>query len=294
MSGEKSSVTAIIKSDSARVAKLKRKLVKCIPRFPNNKASLAHMQKKGLGELLIDYCNWRARYVGIRPRSVIIPTELYNAKSWVSSASAINAFLKSVEEGDDLTPNLSLKPHTKGYALNARRKRATSEEKWSDKDFLLAMMGYHHFHLGDIDLIHRHAGRTNELIFAKVDRDQFAVVDIFDHSVFEMGSAENTRLCEIHDQVVSTNREPNAVYVGAAVATSGHSLHVVSYAAQCCKTVNAYEAKLDNRDFANSLFHDAGLKPPLKPNFEWQITHLDFSICERTTNTNFIFHQGWN
>ncbi len=53
-----------------RIKKLRRDLIKAIPRVPNNKASLQHMEAKHLTDLLIDYINWRSRYVGERPRTV--------------------------------------------------------------------------------------------------------------------------------------------------------------------------------------------------------------------------------
>ena len=53
-----------------RIRKFRLELVKEIPRFPNNLASLKHMQQKHLTNVLIDYINWRSRYIGVRPRTV--------------------------------------------------------------------------------------------------------------------------------------------------------------------------------------------------------------------------------
>ena len=51
----------------ARVKNFRSWLVNAIPRVPNDRASKLHMQQKQLPELLIDYVNWRSRYVGQRP-----------------------------------------------------------------------------------------------------------------------------------------------------------------------------------------------------------------------------------
>jgi hypothetical protein len=40
-----------------RIKKFRLALVKEIPRFPNDKASLQHMQQKHLPEVMIDYVN---------------------------------------------------------------------------------------------------------------------------------------------------------------------------------------------------------------------------------------------
>lgn len=42
-------------ADPPRIKKLRRDLIKAIPRVPNNKASLQHMERKHLTDLLIDY-----------------------------------------------------------------------------------------------------------------------------------------------------------------------------------------------------------------------------------------------
>jgi hypothetical protein len=48
-------------TEPPRIKKFRSELIKAIPRFPNNRASLLHMRQKHLPELLIDYVNWRSR-----------------------------------------------------------------------------------------------------------------------------------------------------------------------------------------------------------------------------------------
>lgn len=101
---------------SARIKKFRRELIKAIPRFPNDRASLQHMEQKGLGELLIDYVNWRSRYVGQRPRTVAVEAAAQSDPRWSAHATAITAFLDKVRQGDDLTPHLSILPYQGVYA----------------------------------------------------------------------------------------------------------------------------------------------------------------------------------
>src|SRR5262245_21459331 len=177
-----------------RIKKFRRDLIKAIPRAPNNKASLQHMEGKHLTDLLIDYINWRSRYVGERPRTVSIEPAAQADPRWSSHAAAIKSLLEQVERGDDLTPHLSIEPHTRGYAPAARAPGANPDDRWSDKDFLLNIMGFHHLHLGTTTQKRGHVDRTDELIFAEVGRDTFKVISIFDHNVFDKGSAERMRL----------------------------------------------------------------------------------------------------
>src|ERR1035438_8022881 len=110
-----------------RVKKFRLELVKTIPRFPNNREALRHMQQKRLSDVLIDYIHWRARYVGKRPRKIEIEPAAKADRRWSAMAAPIEPFLEKVRNGDDLTPYLSLTPHTRGYSLAAHTPGATNE-----------------------------------------------------------------------------------------------------------------------------------------------------------------------
>jgi hypothetical protein len=79
-----------------RIKKFKSDLIKVIPRFPNDRASLQHMQQKHLPELLIDYVSWRSRYVGQRARTVSIESAAQSDPRWTEHSAAITAFLHKV------------------------------------------------------------------------------------------------------------------------------------------------------------------------------------------------------
>lgn len=177
-------------AEPSRIKKLRLGLVKAIPRFPNDQRSLKHLEEKGLRDVLIDFINWRSRYVGIRPRGITVESAAATDPRWTSLSTEIDGFLEKVRNGDDLTPHLSLKPHTRGFTPAALAPGASSEDKWSDKDFVLAAQGLHHFHLEPPGRIER----SNDLLFAHVTRDSFNVIAIFDHSVFDLSSAERHRL----------------------------------------------------------------------------------------------------
>jgi hypothetical protein len=102
-----------------------------------------------------------ARQVEIEPAAKADPR-------WSAMAAAIEAFLEKVRRGDDLTPYLSLIPHTRGYSLAAHTPGATNDERWSDKDLLLTRMNYHHFHLGMGIEAAGHAARTAHIVYRLV------------------------------------------------------------------------------------------------------------------------------
>ena len=277
-------------TEPPRIRKFRKALIKSIPRVPNDRASLVHMEQKRLSELLIDYVSWAARYVGARPRRVIIDPATQADPRW--RLPEVIAFLSKVEQGEDLTPHLSIKPHTQGYALAARQPGATSDERWSDKDFLLHAMNYHHFHLDAAGPTGGHGQGPGELIFAEVTREEFTAVAIFGHGVFLPSSNERDRLWALHQQVVSRSMAPGTAYIAGAIATSGHTLQSVRYADHCSYLVREIEPKLDDPDFMRSLYaHPKDAPRQSKP--EWFFHHLDLAIFDKAKPGLLIVQKGW-
>lgn len=126
--------------NSNRIKALRRDLIAAVPRFPNDRASLRAVEAKSLTDLLIVYIAWRLRHVGTRPRTVIRRTNLAGDPRAAALAPNIDAFLRAVEGGSDLTPYLSLKPRSQGYTPAAEGGGA-GKDSWADKDFLLNIMG---------------------------------------------------------------------------------------------------------------------------------------------------------
>ncbi|MGJ0454812.1 MAG: hypothetical protein ACR65T_16520 [Methylocystis sp.] len=225
-------------SDSKRIRAFRLGLAKTIPKFPNDKASLQSLERKSLGSLLVDYANWAIRFVAPRPRKVIVEAAASSDCRWDSLQTDITNFLDKVERGDDLTPHLSLEPHTRGYTPAAAG-AGPSVARWADKDMVLNIMGYHHFHLSSSIEPQGFVRRGKELLFAYVTRDTFTVVALFDHSVFEETeageplTAERERLWKIFEERATRHTPPNAVVVSSPIATSGHSMHFTLMAMDC-------------------------------------------------------------
>ncbi len=285
-------------TESNRIKKFRLSLAKQIPKFPNNKHSLQILESKGLGNLLIDYANWAIRYVAMRPRFVEIHPTATQDKRWKVLNSEINQFLSKVRNGEDLTPHLSLQPHTQG-CTPAASLCGIDTSRWADKDFLLNVMGYHHFHLGLKFERNGHIGRTNNLLFARVNRSKFEVIAIFDHSVFNTNpdgsmSAERTRLWSIFDRLSLLGVPAGSCVVSSLIATSGHPVQIVELAGRYAHFIQNFDRSLDESGAVIKLYEEAGFKSPVKSKLRWHLNWLDLGLLDEPSNHFFVFHRGPN
>jgi hypothetical protein len=289
MTGAQITKKAASAAEPLRVKKFRLELVTTSPRVPNNRDSLQHMQQKRLSDVLIDYVHWRARYVGKRPRQVEIEAAAKAGPRWPAMATAIETLLEKVRNGDDLTPHLSLQPHTRGYSLAARTPGATNEDRWSDKDFFLTRMNYHNFHLGT-----GRTGRTDDLVLAEVSRDKFKVIAIFGHDVFKEGSTERTRLSALHQQIIFRSLPPSSGVLDGPVTCSGHAMHVVMYGLHCERMIKSVDPQIDDSAYVESLYAQGNISIPCGPKLRWKFLHLDLALYDTASRTAFLMQKGWN
>ncbi len=280
--------------ESRREKQFRLSIVKNLPRFPNTRETLTGLEAMTLDSVLIHYANWALRYVPPRIRRVHVEPEASGDHRWLALQPEIAAFLDKVARGEDITSHLSLDPHTRGYTPSN-----TSADRWADKDFVLNVMGYHHFHLGTDLESKGHTRRTDELIFARVTRDTFTVVAIFDHSVFEMQPApsegmnsERNRLRQVFDAHVADGLPPGSVYLPTTIATSGHPLFLVRLATQYVRIVRDIDPKLDGADYVRDLYCRAGIPIPKNPKLKWHLNFLDFGLLDNRGSPFLILRKG--
>lgn len=286
--------------ESKRVKKLRSEIISAIPRVPNNKESLISLQNKHLTDLLIVFINWQLRFVGQWERRVVIEDSAKNDARWNLLKEQIETFLEKVRKGEDLTPFLSLKARKRGFSLSADHP-TSSDDSWDDKDFLLNVMGYHHFHLGEVEEGMAHAQRTNDVLFANVTRDTFTVVAVLNHSVFE--SPENPSesltkdrelLWSIFDEHSMKNTLPGSIIVPSMIATSGHSLNTVMAAQEYVRVIKEIDPKLDDIEFVRSLYEGSGIEAVNTKKLVWHFRHLDLGIFDSTSGFLGVFRYGPN
>ncbi|WP_138534029.1 hypothetical protein [Pseudoalteromonas sp. S4488] len=282
---------------SKTLERLKNKLIKELPFFPNDKETLEELESQGINEVVIHYLHWQTRQVPIRVRKVQRSPELTSDKRYKNLKDDINALLDKARNGDDLHPFLSRRAHKNGYTP-VKRIKSGEADSWEDKDQILNTKGFHHFHLNMELEKSGLSKRTDEVLFAFVNRDTFHAVGIFDHSVFEPTDAngemteERERMWSIHEKYTTLGMEPGTVYMSNPIMASGHPMYVIRMADHYTRMILDNDKKLTDREFVNSLY-DAGNKPhPKKFNLDWHIDGLDLGLLDKRNNLLFNIQQG--
>lgn len=282
--------------ESKTIKRLKRKLIKDLPSFPNNKETKETLESKKLTDLLIDYLSWKARLITPRKRKIIINNEVDITDNTITSILNSENYInlkKKIESGDDLNPYLSLKAHDKGYSPEAKEKG----NSWVDKDFILNVMNLYHFHLLPYEKDKQESTRTDELIFAKVDKTTFEIIGIFDHSIFK--SEENTdalnlereKLFKTWDNIIMKNIPDGSIIVPTSLITSGHTEKVVSTSMEYSKIIKEYDKKFNDIAFLNILYENKDI--PNNPKLNWHFNGTDLGIIDKDNNF-FILRHGKN
>jgi hypothetical protein len=276
---------------SKRIERFRNDLIAAIPRFPNDRVSQQVMQQKHITDVLITYVNWRIRFIGQRPRSASVCTDAKADPRWTGWEPQVRKLLTKVRAGDDLTPHLSLAPKTQGFTPASSAPGATPEERWSDKDQLLNVMGFHHLHLGDITAPLEHADRTNELAFCHVTRNEFEVVAIFDHGVFERGTAERMRLLTLHEQRLTRGAPSGSAILMSAITTAGTTIGGTMAAQSFVRLINAIDPMLDDPSRLSEI-QSYGISVARPEKLKWMARHLDLGLYDKEEANFLILQKG--
>lgn len=290
----------LVAKDSKRIKAFRRELIAAVPRFPNDKASLNAMETKSLTNLLITYIGWRLRFVAARPRKVTGQSTLSRDPHAAALKANIDAFLKVVEAGGDLTPYLSLDPITRGYTPAADTK-TPGTQTWADKDFILNVMGLHHFHLGLTMEGKGHTARTNQVIFASVTRSNFEILGLFDHAAFEYEgdgtmTPERTKLWQAYEARQAAGALPGQLTTGGfcnqGITLGSQPMAVVFAAQRHVRILQEIDPKLDEPAYIKTLYPNGSA--PSKSKLEWCYHHLDIGLLDASVGFFGVFERGPN
>ena len=285
---------------SSRFQKFRNQVIGAIPRRPNTKSSLVALREKGNTDLLVVYLRWRLGYVGVRPRTIVGYSSLADDSRFAVEKYNLDGLLKAVRAGSDLTPYLSLGTRRHGFVVREDNNDATNSN-WHDKDFLLCIMGFHHFHLSQETEQRGHKKRSNTELFARVTRDDFEIIGLFDHDVFTWHdkntlTAERQRLWEAYDERLQATAAPGQIIIGGianmGIATDGTPVAITMEAMRHMDIIRSTDPKLDDREFVRSLYGDRPI--PKKIKLKWHYNHMSLGLLNSYSEEFFVLRYGIN
>jgi len=265
-----------------RIKALRSEVIRAVPRVPNDKHALVHMEGMHTRQLILAFVTWRMRMIPAKPRTVKFwPAGI--GPHYPRMRQALRDFVAKVSAGDDLNPFLSLGVNTRGYIVPGQGAAR------DDRDMVLTRMGLHHFHIGARSASNP-TGRSDHLVFAEVTADDFIVVALSDHNAFRMGSPESLHFCRICQSYIGRNVPPGQGYMLNPGMSSGHSMTVSLFSLKCEDEMQRLDPLLDDPAFIDKLYNghptDQDGQPvgrPSKPSFKWHFDDLRFGILEQKT-----------
>lgn len=279
--------------ESQRIQSFRESVIKRIPIFPNNRDTRNLLHNMPLNKLMIHALSWLSRFVNTRRRHVHVANNILDHHKWKENQYRILPLLRRFQKGESVIEFLSEKIEKRGLNLNFN-----ITNKWEDKDFLLNAMGFHHFHLGDLQEGNTFADRTNDILFAEVKRKEVSVIGIYEHSVFDSKSAtlskERQRLWADFESYRFGSIEPGKVYLQSMIATSGHPMHIVTLAKHYTDIIYNLDDKLNDQKFLPEFLgiRDEDLKFQYK--FDWTLHFSDLYLIEKNQNLQILIGEGFN
>lgn len=272
-------------------------MIKELPFFPNDRATLNELEGQHLNDVLIHYLHWKTRIVPARPRKIIIAPEVTSDKRWSNLKSGVYDLLEKVRNGEDIYPYHSLRAHKKGYTP-VQRIQNGEVDSWEDKDQVLNTKGFHHFHL---NMNVQNTGlsvRTDDVLFAFVSRDYFHAIGVFNHEVFEQAdingimTPERQRMWDLHEQHITRGMPPGTVYISNPITLSGHPTGLIHMCNLYTRIIREIDPKLDDSSFVNSLQSKGKPTFPNNSKLEWKLDNLDLGLLDKKNSIYLIIHKG--
>ena len=132
---------------------------------------------------------------------------------------------------------------------------------WEHKDFLLNVMGLHHFHLGTQLETRGYMARTNTVLFGFVFRDYLEILGLFDHAVFENDEhfpRERRRIWSAYERFRRRGVPPGSFDIGGygsmGITSAGTPTVVTLRAIDHIKLIEQFDPLLDSPNFLAKLW----------------------------------------
>lgn len=278
--------------ESKSIKAFKNDLIVTLPYFPNTKETRQSLQQQHISSVLFHYLHWASRLIPDRKRKVTVEPYLFFDYRWQEHESDVYRLLDKARNGEDLTEHLSNKVKTRGYTT--KENILAQNDSWLDKDQLLNTKGFFHLHLKK-----GKQNKGNVVLFARITRDEFKAIGLFDHGVFQklqdgQISPERRRMLAIYEDLIYREIGPNKAYMSNPITMSGHPLHFNTMTGDYWRVIEEIDPKISDSTFINDvLFNGSSFTVPKKPKLKWCLYGLDLGLYESKTQVFFAFRKGY-
>ncbi len=293
-----------------RLEEFRRWIIQQIPCEPRHVR--ADLEALALPSLLINYMNWRDRFVPTRARNVTTWDGFLRDPRGLASWQSIIALAQRITSGEDISPFLSKDIVRYGYVRPKTGKDGKRRGiEWGDKDYALNGYGVHHLHLTDKLMRNGWARRTDDLLFASFNRDSAFFLMVGSHKSFDdgtlmqavaesraasghvlkgvtgaaMSNADRNRL-QRHG-ITTTAAVGDKVVPGATISAAGTSIFQSTHVGRIMRVIDVQELFIDEPEKVREWFAIACRPCPPSQDFVWRLNDCDLGILERTTGVFF-------
>lgn len=264
----------------SQVSAFLEKLIRELPKSPNNKETVDQLRSMNTHSLLTIYMSWKVRLIEPKPRIVNIWQPGVSPESLFSQGPGVSFFLKKVKNGEDINEHLSTLVKRIGYRFRNKSEPINNEVDINDKDEILIRTGLYHFHIGSHSTENKKM-RSNNLIFAHVTEKLFTIVSIYNHDVFDKESDAHNAFREASKKYIERKMKPGTLYIHHPVTVSGHSDYISDHALYCSQRLKFDGSKLDNNEFISQFLKNPDIANIKKPKFEWALRGIDLCVLEK-------------
>ncbi len=286
-----------------RLFRLKCELVTEIP--CETEALRRELASQPLCYVLIHYMTWVDRLIPPRPRKVTVRKGFWETRLTPEQMAALAIIAAAFSGGRDLTRNLSGATLIRGYSTGKRAAKRWVVRDDGHKDFALNSYDLHHLHLVPSNRRGKRSGKSDQLLFVKVLREEARFIHLGDHRSFDGAELPATVAAELADEGwavlgVQPPREggfsasersrlrrsgftvpevvDGQVIAMPPLAMDGSSVFHVQHASKISRWLAHWEPRLDTPSGIAEFASGSGLPVDQFTNMRWSFYYGDFCL----------------
>lgn len=291
----------------ARLFEFHQWLLRKIPCYPDTAEVRNELATLRPDALVSAYMNWIDRYIPPRPRKVMVWDGFWTRNNPLARSEDLNAIIGASRSGEDLTPYLSHRIHTRGFTTrNGKRGIKWADGNSGDKDLALNAYDVHHLHFRPTNPRGRQIESDKALLYVGISRSEMLLLMLGDHNSFNDGTLHQAvsehRLIAGYDLkgVVAPRQPPShresntllrhgvaapgvvgeALVVAGIVSTAGTSIRHTFHADHIGRLLEDWDPRLDFAAGREAIRDKTSITLSEGGPYQWRFWHGDFGLVD--------------